>query len=366
MTRVEKFNHKTQITGLNNPAKQVSKDNWNLDAHDQTGVDGYDEPSETVLSSGVASPANTPGLIVIGAETGTTDILDTLTDTDYALNDVVLLKATVGDTITVSNGGGNITIKSGTTKILSENTPMKVRFDGTNFIEQIADNVVLTDKANSYTDVLQTFKDNKFKINSPDDADGVIFVNSDQTDDRNLIIPILAADDTFATLGMANVFTANQKLNDNIKALFGTGSDASIYYDDTDLIINPKEVGSGAVRTLAEKSWISGGSPLQYFEETPEATDEKIWRYGMVNSDFIFGTREDDDSGGEFAFIMSRSGATVTNIKFFADVEMDGALNHDGSTVGFYATTPIIQQTGVAVTDVAIHAALVALGLITA
>ena len=34
--------------------------------------------------------------------------------------------------------------------------------------------------------------------------------------------------------------------------------------------------------------------------------------------------------------------------------------------VGFYTTTPIIQQTGVAVTDVAIHAALVALGLITA
>lgn len=34
--------------------------------------------------------------------------------------------------------------------------------------------------------------------------------------------------------------------------------------------------------------------------------------------------------------------------------------------VGFYTTTPIVQQTGVAVTDVAIHAALVALGLITA
>ncbi len=35
--------------------------------------------------------------------------------------------------------------------------------------------------------------------------------------------------------------------NDNVKALFGTGSDASIYYDGTDMIIDPKEVGSGVV-----------------------------------------------------------------------------------------------------------------------
>lgn len=50
----------------------------------------------------------------------------------------------------------------------------------------------------------------------------------------------------------------------------------------------------------------------------------------------------------------------------FTNVEIDGALNHDGSTVGFYGTTPIAQQTGVAVDAASIHAALVALGLITA
>lgn len=43
-----------------------------------------------------------------------------------------------------------------------------------------------------------------------------------------------------------------------------------------------------------------------------------------------------------------------------------GALDHDGSTAGFYGTTPIAKQTGVAVTAPAIHAALVALGLIAA
>ena len=35
-------------------------------------------------------------------------------------------------------------------------------------------------------------------------------------------------------------------------------------------------------------------------------------------------------------------------------------------TVGFYGTTPIAKQTGVAVTIAAVHAALVALGLIAA
>ncbi len=42
---------------------------------------------------------------------------------------------------------------------------------------------------------------------------------------------------------------------------------------------------------------------------------------------------------------------------------LGGDLDHDGTNVGFYGTAPIAKQTGVAVTDAAIHAALVALGL---
>lgn len=45
---------------------------------------------------------------------------------------------------------------------------------------------------------------------------------------------------------------------------------------------------------------------------------------------------------------------------------LTGSLAHAGPNLGFYSTSPIAQQTGVAVTDAAIHAALVALGLITA
>lgn len=48
------------------------------------------------------------------------------------------------------------------------------------------------------------------------------------------------------------------------------------------------------------------------------------------------------------------------------EIQIGGALNHDGTTIGFYNTTPIAKQTGVAVTAAGIHAALVSLGLISA
>ena len=54
------------------------------------------------------------------------------------------------------------------------------------------------------------------------------------------------------------------------------------------------------------------------------------------------------------------------NLKLLADLELDGDLNHDGSNVGFYGTSPTAQQTGVVVSSAGIHAALVNLGLITA
>jgi len=73
-------------------------------------------------------------------------------------------------------------------------------------------------------------------------------------------------------------------------------------------------------------------------------------------------------SGGVINF--NNGNATIThsagNLKFSSDVELDGALNHDGTTVGFYGTAPIAQQAGVPVTAAGVHAACVALGLFTA
>ena len=54
------------------------------------------------------------------------------------------------------------------------------------------------------------------------------------------------------------------------------------------------------------------------------------------------------------------------NTRFVSNLEIDGTLNHDGSSVGFFGTAPASRPTGVAVSAAGIHAALVTLGLITA
>ncbi len=63
---------------------------------------------------------------------------------------------------------------------------------------------------------------------------------------------------------------------------------------------------------------------------------------------------------------MTLAGKGSGTITITPNVTLSGALDHDGATVGFYGTAPIAQQTGVAVTAGGVHAALVALGLITA
>lgn len=55
----------------------------------------------------------------------------------------------------------------------------------------------------------------------------------------------LKSDDTLYS-GVNNIGERYQ--NDSVKNWFGTGMDSSIYYDGTDLIINPAEVGSGVVK----------------------------------------------------------------------------------------------------------------------
>ncbi len=45
----------------------------------------------------------------------------------------------------------------------------------------------------------------------------------------------------------ANTYTADQSLNDNVNLTFGTGGDADIDYNATNLVIDPKVVGSGGL-----------------------------------------------------------------------------------------------------------------------
>lgn len=60
---------------------------------------------------------------------------------------------------------------------------------------------------------------------------------------------------------------------DNVKLLFGAGQDASIYYDATSLVINPKEVGTGNVNVLGNV-YVSGltGSKLVFTDSNKVLT----------------------------------------------------------------------------------------------
>lgn len=74
-----------------------------------------------------------------------------------------------------------------------------------------------------------------------------------------------------------------------------------------------------------------------------------------------------DSTNAEAINFLANGTATMfPKLACVGEVEIDGALNHDGSTVGFYGTAPVAKQTGVAVSAAGVHAALVALGLISA
>ena len=53
---------------------------------------------------------------------------------------------------------------------------------------------------------------------------------------------------TSAVLELAQTFTASKTFNDSIKIIMGTGSDAEVYFDATDLVLDPDVAGSGKVR----------------------------------------------------------------------------------------------------------------------
>jgi hypothetical protein len=87
-----------------------------------------------------------------------------------------------------------------------------------------------------------------------------------------------------------------------------------------------------------------------------------------------------DNTNGTALFLDCKTGGTINLRVGAAVVSLSGTaidfngrnlgevgdFDHDGTNLGFYGTAPIAKQTGVAVTAGGIHAALVALGLISA
>lgn len=97
----------------------------------------YQEPSdETLIASGVLTAAQ--DLIVVGAESGTTDDLATVNlSTAFAAasvgyQPVLRLTATIGDSITLKHNTGNLVINTGADATLtSDKVAILVRFVST-------------------------------------------------------------------------------------------------------------------------------------------------------------------------------------------------------------------------------------------
>jgi hypothetical protein len=94
------------------------------------------------IATGVATVASATPVVVLAAESGTADQLDTLTVTGAIAGDTLMLVADTGDTITVDDA--NIDLGAATRAIAPGGT-LLVRYDGTSWVEvsflAAADNV---------------------------------------------------------------------------------------------------------------------------------------------------------------------------------------------------------------------------------
>lgn len=134
--------------------------------------------------------------------------------------------------------------------------------------------------------------------------------------------------------------------------------------DDGAGVIRASKVGGLSRLKVGDDSELTTAAQngLQFiaFSDGNNYLDSKVSNTGQT----IFRCGHNTEPGGARVWmtVANSSGA----VAFAGVVTLNGALDHNGTTVGFYGAAPIAKQTGVAVDAASIHAALVALGLIGA
>jgi len=107
------------------------------------------------------------------------------------------------------------------------------------------------------------------------------------TADRQLNLPVITGTDTLAVLGLAQTFTADKTFNDSVNLTFGTGGDADIYYDGTNLIIAPRIVGTGNV--------IINTTAILFINDTANANMTVGWTVNQAGADNEAGAFKSSD-----------------------------------------------------------------------
>ena len=205
--------------------------------------------------------------------------------------------------------------------------------------------------------------------------------------------PVLQHSGTFGDMDSALV-----NATDRLTEFTSTGSDITLFVADNDTVT----IGDAAkfeelefrLATVASGGGIkptfeysNGASPTTYATFSPVDGTSGMKNTGIItwSSDDLAGWVVDGNSEFLIRITRTRNSLTTSPVEDLVqigaatdftwnkdgdvninDIEVDGALNHDGTTVGFYGATPTTQLTGVAESAAGIHAALVTLGLITA
>lgn len=153
MARIEFGRHKKVNAAADDGVSEVQPQHWNDDSHAQIGILGFDSVTKTLVS-GAYVMSDT--FAIIAAETGTTDDLDTITTTDVSANDLAIIKADTGDTITVKHATGNIILPGSKDIVLlaTQNNYLILVFDGTNWrLPKVLGNSIVDDNGNELIDL---------------------------------------------------------------------------------------------------------------------------------------------------------------------------------------------------------------------
>ena len=148
-----------------------------------------------------------------------------------------------------------------------------------------------------------------------------------------------------ADLGTANTWTADQSFTDCVKVTFGSGGDADIYYNGTNLVIAPDVVGNGNVQIDARVSLNSCINQGVLNLNTTDEGSEGVWivanhdTASPANNDFPFGiyvfAPASDDSSHVIASMMVKrcdvcSASSDSHWRFDVQYNSGAAANRSG------------------------------------
>ena len=106
MARVEYGRHKRVATTADDGTSDIQPQrDWNGDAHNQTGLLGFDGSALTLASDAIVPTAT---CCIISSESGTSDNFATITNTNTSENDWLVVYGATGHTVTLKHGTGNI------------------------------------------------------------------------------------------------------------------------------------------------------------------------------------------------------------------------------------------------------------------